>query len=144
MEHLVLIFWVIIILLSIISSIAKKKTPKKEGEVGEEKRPSHQETLERLLGVFSDEEQPQPVTLTTQVEAAPEAPLPPSQPPTPQPPRQKQPQYRQRSVAAPRDIIQVKQEQQKRLLEKEMDLDLIRQGIILSEILGHPRAEKPF
>jgi len=130
MENLVLIFWVIIILLSIISSIAKKKTPKKEGSEEEK------QVLERLLGVFSDEEQPQPVIpapVKVKVSRPPE-PAPPLQPPSP-------PQPRRRPVVTSKDIIAG---EEKRLLEKEMGIDLIRQGIVLSEVLGPPRAEKPF
>ncbi len=85
MENLVLIFWVIIILLSIISSIAKKKTPKKEGSEEEK------QVLERLLGVFSDEEQPQPVIpapVKVKVSRPPEPAFPPQPPSPPQPRRQ--------------------------------------------------------
>ncbi|MBT9131805.1 hypothetical protein B9J77_01170 [candidate division NPL-UPA2 bacterium Unc8] len=131
MEHLVLIFWVIIILLSIISSIAKKKIPEKE-EPGEEKN----QVLERLLGVFSDEEQPQPVIPTpTKAEVS----RPPQPVPLPQPPFPPQP--RRRPVVTREDIIAG---EKKRLLKEEMNLDLIRHGIVLSEILGPPRAEKSF
>ena len=126
MEHLELIFWIIVIILAIISSLARKKTSKKEEEG----------VLEQLLKDFSHEEQS--VTPTTQARATPrQAPEP--SPPPPQSPPEERPHYR--PSVRPRDITV--ERQQEELLEA-VDLDLIRQGIVLSEILGPPRAENPF
>ena len=136
MDILVPLFWVVVIVIWIISALARKQpgtSPEGEQPLAEgEGYRKPEEALERFLRRLSGEEE---IKVTPRsVEKA--------TPPPPRieeervvPPQAKEPAYKMKPPE--------KREKISFPLPGTLDISTIRQGIILSEILGPPRAQRP-
>ncbi|NOX96925.1 MAG: hypothetical protein GXO98_02480, partial [Nitrospirae bacterium] len=138
MNFLVPLFWVIVIIFWIISALAKKQagTSQEGGESsGEEGYRKPEEAIERFLRRLSGEEE---IKVPPPFEPLIEREVSPSQPRMEMvtPPHPKEPVCK---ATKPPE----KKEKSKLCLPGTLDLSTVRQGIILSEILGPPRAERP-
>ena len=138
MDILVPLFWVIVIVIWIISALAKKQAgTSQEGEQppmeGEGYR-KPEEALERFLRRLSGEEEIKVVPPS--VKKA-----------TPPPPRIEEERVAPPQVKAEEPAYKMKppekREEVSSPLPSTLDISTIRQGIILSEILGPPRAKRP-
>ncbi len=140
MDSLIPLLWLIFIVIWIISALAKKRVGV-EGQKYEEEEegspsppPRHEETLERFLRRLAGEEEkpkavppPEIKPIVETVETLP-------------PPEVEEPPLRVKIPPAPSEM---REEISGPILEL-VDLETLRQGVILAEILGPPRAERPF
>ena len=138
MDILVPLFWVILIIIWIISALAKKQAGTSQGEppTGKEDYRKPEEALERFLRRLSGEEE---IKVVPPFEPIVEGMTSPSEPePMAEivtPPKVEEPVYKVEPLEGREEI--------RSTLLGTLDVSAIRRGIILSEILGPPRAERP-
>ncbi len=137
MNILVPIFWAIVIVVWIVSALTKKQAsspPPGEAPMGEEGYRKPEEALERFLRRMTGEEE---IKATPPFEPIVEREVSPSPPEVAivAPPQPEEPFY---EVKVPE-----RKEKIRSCLPGLLDRSTVRRGIILSEILGPPRAEKP-
>lgn len=141
MDILVPLFWVIVIIIWIVSALAKKQAGTSQGEppTGEGGYRKPEEAIERFLRRLSGEEE---IKVVPPFEPIVERVAPPPPPPEPEPtvervtpPKVEEPVYKVEPLERREEI--------RSPLLGTLDISTIRQGIILSEILGPPRGEKP-
>ncbi len=136
MNILVLLFWAVVIVIWIVSTLAKKPASSPPGEArgGEEGYRKPEEALERFLRRMTGEEEMKAAPPFEPIVEREASPSPPEVeivvPPQPEEP-----------------FCEVKMPERKEKIKLCMpgilDRSTVRQGIILSEILGPPRAERP-
>lgn len=143
MDILVPLFWVIVIIVWLISALAKKQAGTSQGEPPREgegyRKP--EEALARFLRSLSGEEE---------IKATP----PPFEPLVERvvpPPSLPESEPRVERVTSPRveePVFKVEPQGRREEISSSLlgtlDISAIRRGIILSEILGPPRGERPF
>ncbi len=138
MDILVPLFWVVVIIIWIVSALARKQPgTSPEGEQPLAKGEGYrkpEEALERFLRRLSGEEEIRVAPLNLERE-------------TPLPPRIEEERVAPPQVKAEEPVYKMKlpekKEEMRLPLPGTLDIPTIRQGIILSEILGPPRAERP-
>ncbi|MCK4436478.1 hypothetical protein KAU86_00855 [bacterium] len=133
----------IFIVLWIISALAKKQAGV-EGQKYEEEDgtspslpPRPEETLEGFLRRLAGEEEKPKAVLLPEIKPVAETVK------VPPPPKVEEPPLRVKTPPVPFPLEKEKREEIRRPIPESADLETLRQGIILAEILGPPRARRP-
>ena len=142
MDSLAPLLWIIFIVIWIVSALTKKRADvesegyEEEEGISPDSPPPPQEALERFLRRLAGEEEkpkiPPPAEIKPVVETVEVAP----------PPEVEEPPLRAKIPPAPFPLEKEKKEGIGGPILESADLETLRQGIILAEILGPPRAEQ--
>lgn len=137
MNILILLFWAVVIVIWIVSTLTKKQASSPPGEApkGEEGYRKPEEALERFLRRMTGEEEEMQATPPFEPRVEREVPPPQPQVKMVAPPRPEEPLCKVEPAE--------RKEKIKSCLPGLLDRSTVRQGIILAEILGPPRAERP-
>ncbi|MBA7510174.1 hypothetical protein ES705_02149 [subsurface metagenome] len=147
MEGIEVIFWVVLALVWLISGSLLRKRSRREKERLQEEEEAYAEPKEETVGMFPEEE----LSEVFEVLRGEEKSIPVSeQPPIVLPPVE-EPEVTEtmevkklpeREVRVP-PVLEPSPEEEELEIELE-DLETLGRGILISEILGPPRAKKPF
>ncbi|NIM03046.1 hypothetical protein GTN66_02700 [bacterium] len=147
MEGIEVIFWVILALIWLISGSLLRKRARRERERVQKKGAAYTEPEEEKTGISPEEELRQVFGLwggeerTIPVSEQPPIVLPPVEEPEATRTVEAE-ELPQREITAP-PVLEPSPEEEELLIELD-DLETLGQGILLSEILGPPRAKRPF
>jgi len=147
MEGIEVIFWVILALIWLISGSLLRKRARRERERKQKEGATYSEPEEKKEGVFAEEEVREVFEFWKGEEKTiPVSEQPPIILPTVEEPEDSETievkELPKREITAP-PVLEPGPEAEEVKIELE-DLETLGQGILLSEILGPPRAKKPF